>query len=208
MLRMRGLESRVEAESGESIRPIGVQRAHVLGAVAVAVLAAAAAGFAAVSATPEIDARLEPLRPLLGKTWRGSLASPDGTHSYVVVRRFEPVAGGKVIKITKENPDLGGRGEGFLYWDDVTKRIRLFFIEESGVFLEGSVTSDGKVITFEGTMTWPNPPPNPAVKQRYEFRNTFEMRSDTTMLDSWFQDAFGPWRPGHVIEFAATSGVD
>jgi hypothetical protein len=22
------------------------------------------------------------------------------------------------------------------------------------------------------------------------------------MIDRWFQNAFGPWRPGHVIEFA------
>jgi hypothetical protein len=25
------------------------------------------------------------------------------------------------------------------------------------------------------------------------------------MVDKWFQNAFGPWRPGHVVNFKASA---
>lgn len=154
----------------------------------------------------QIDARLAPLRPLLGKTWQGTLTSPDGARSSLVVRTFELVEKGRVVRLTKTNRDRGGKGEGFIYWDDVGRTVRLFFIEDGGVLLEGTVTSEGKVITFAGTMTWPEPPKDPSAKQSYEFRNTFEVLSDAAMRDTWYQNAFGTWKRGHVIEFEATTG--
>lgn len=179
------------------------RRSLGLGAVAaVAVIAACSTAARA----QEVDPRLEALRPLLGKTWQGALASPDGGRSSAVGWTFEPVAGARGVRLVKTSREPEGRGEGFIYWDGVTRSLRLFFIESSGVVLEGIVTVEANVITLQGTMTWPDPPPNPAATQRYEFRNTFEVLSDTAMRDSWFQNAFGPWRPGHVIEFEAVSG--
>ena len=34
------------------------------------------------------------------------------------------------------------------------------------------------------------------------YRNTLEVEGDGKMVDSWFQNAGGEWREGHVIEFA------
>jgi hypothetical protein len=110
-----------------------------------------------------------------------------------------------VIRLTETNKDLGTSGEGFIFWDDASGSIRLFFVEGSGVFLDGTVSVAQKVITVRGTMSWPARPPDPDVKQRYDFRNTLELLSETSMRDSWFQNAFGPWRPGHVIDFEAES---
>jgi len=150
-----------------------------------------------------IDSRLEFLRPLVGTTWSGVLRSPDGKHSSTVLRTFEVLDGGHVIRATKVNRELNGQGEGFVYWDDIRKQVRLFFIENSGVFLDARVTGEGNVVTIEGTMTWPAPPPRPDIKQSFEFRDTFELTSESTLRDSWFQNAFGPWQPGHVIDYEA-----
>ena len=156
---------------------------------------------ATASPAQEIDPHLEMLRPLLAKAWTGTLKSPDGNGAFLVTRRFEPLEKGRVVRLTTINETRGSSGEGFVFWDDVAKRVRLFFVEESGVYLSGTVRGEGRVITLEGTMSWPSPPPNPGVKQSYDFRNTLELLSETSMRDSWFQNAFGPWRPGHVIDF-------
>ena len=156
----------------------------------------------------ELDPRMGALKPLLGKTWQGTLKSPDGTRDLEVVRTFELLEKGRVIRLTKTSPDLGTSGEGFVYWDDVTGSMRLFFVETNGVFLSGTVGVEKNVITVQGTITWPEKPPDSRAGQRYDFRNTFELLSDTSMRDRWYQNAFGPWRPGHVIDFKAKAAKD
>jgi hypothetical protein len=152
----------------------------------------------------EIDSRFGPLEPLLGKTWVGALKAPDGSAEFRVERRFEAVWEGKVIRCTKINRDLDNSGEGYIFWDAVAKKPAFFFIENSGVFLKGFVSAENKCITIEGRMTWPQA--NPQGKQSFDFRNTFEITSETEMTDRWFHNAFGPWRPGHEITFEADTG--
>lgn len=176
------------------------------------ILVAAGILFLATTSTPRaraaegdsaIDPHLAFMRPLVGSTWSGTLVSPDGSLRSTVIRTFEVLDGGHVLRATKVNRELHSQGEGFVYWDDVHEQVSFFFIENGGVFLTAKVTGEGKVVTFEGTMTWPAPPPRPDAKQSFEFRNTFELVSETTLRDSWFQNAFGPWLPGHVIDFEA-----
>lgn len=150
-----------------------------------------------------IDEKLSILDPFLGKTWKGDFKLPDGTIESVVVRNFEAMPGGKVIKIIKKNEGKGNVEEGYFYWDDIAKKIAYFNIGNNGVFNTGFVNVQGNTITIEGKMTWPNQQ-NPKVKQSYDFKNTFEFSSEKAMTDKWFQNAFGAWMPGHVIEFTAT----
>jgi len=149
-----------------------------------------------------LDERLSPLKPFLNKTWTGKLKSPDGTKELKVIRTFEVLNKGNVIKCIKSNKELDNYGEGFFYWNDIEKKIAFFFIESGGIFQTGFITIENNIITIEGTMTWPTQM-NPQVKQSYDFRNTFEFTSDGKMIDKWFMNAFGPWRPGHVIEFTS-----
>lgn len=174
----------------------------------VAALCAVAALSTGLLRAHELDPRLAALKPLVGKTWQGTLKSPDGTKDFRVVRTFEALEKGRVIRLTKTNRDLESSGQGFIYWDAVAGGMRLFFVETNGVVLSGTVGVEKNVVTVQGTMTWPDRPPDPRVKQSYEFRNTFELLSDTSMRDRWYHTAFGPWRPGHVIDFEAESAKD
>jgi hypothetical protein len=152
-------------------------------------------------AGPGLDPKLAPLEPLLHKDWRGMLKAPDGSAAWETACRFEPVWAGKVIKYTRTTPERDSVEEGYIYWDDPAQMLAFFSIQSGGVFSTGFVSIDQKLITIRGRMTWPAPPPNPGVKQSYDFRNTFELLSESEMVDRWFQNAFGPWRPGHVITF-------
>lgn len=148
----------------------------------------------------EFNNNLKTLRPLINSIWEGKLKSPDGTTEFTVLREYVLMDGGNVIKCTKLNEDLGGYGEGYLFWDDISEKIAFFFIENSGVFNRGFVTACENTISIEGNMTWPTQA-NPQIKQSFDFKNTFEFSEDGIMTDRWFQNAFGPWRPGHSIKF-------
>lgn len=150
-----------------------------------------------------LDPRLAPLEPLLNKEWTGMLKAPDGSAEWKTVCKYEVMWDGRVIKTTRTTPERNSFEEGFIYWDDIVKKPAFFSIHSSATFRSGFVSIDKNVITFEGKMTWPAPPPNPNVKQSYDFKNTFTFVSATEMVDKWSQNAFGPWRPGHEIAFKA-----
>lgn len=160
-------------------------------------------GLAEATHGQTLDEKLAPLNPLVNKSWEGMMKAPDGSAEWKTVCKYEAIWAGKVVRYTRSTPDRNGHEEGFIYWDDTVKKIAFFSIHSSAVFQQGFVSADKQVITFEGTMTWPAPSPNPQVKQTYDFKNTFEVSSESRMIDKWFMNAFGPWRPGHVIEFRA-----
>lgn len=39
-------------------------------------------------------------------------------------------------------------------------------------------------------------------ERTFDFKNTFQFTPDGQMIDRWYQNAFGEWRAGHVIEFS------
>jgi hypothetical protein len=153
-----------------------------------------------------LDPKLAALEPLLNKEWTGRMKAPDGSAEWEVLLRYEAVWGGRVVKYARMAPAQNSSEEGFLYWDDIAKKIAIFAVHSSAVFSTGFVSAEKNGLTFEGRMTWPAAPPNPGVKQSYDFKNTFEFLSATELVDKWFQNAFGPWRPGHVISFQARGG--
>jgi len=150
-----------------------------------------------------LDPKLASLAPLINREWAGMMKAPDGSAEWKTICTYEVLWHGKVIKSTRATPERNSFEEGFIYWDDIAKKPAFFSIHSGATFQSGFVSVDKNVITFEGKMTWPAPPPNPNVKQSYDFKNTFTFVSATEMVDQWFQNAFGPWQPGHEITFKA-----
>jgi hypothetical protein len=142
-----------------------------------------------------LDEKLMILKPMIGKTWEGTLRSPDGQKEFKTAQRMEVVWNGSVLKYTGSVPDLDDHFEGFVYWDPETKRIAFFMAHSKGVIKTGTVSGEEGRITFSGRILFP--------ERQFDFRNTFEFPSEGVMIDRWSQNAFGPWQPGHVIEFKA-----
>lgn len=161
---------------------------------------------AAVSPTvmaQTLDPRMSALEPLLHKEWRGMMKALDGGPDIEIVLRFEAVGAGLLVKYERKSTSRGGLTEGFFYWDDLAKKIACFSVHSGGSFRTGSVKAESGVLTIEGRMAWPSAPQDPQVKPAYDFRDTFSFASESKMTDRWFQNAFGPWRPGHEIVFEA-----
>jgi len=150
-----------------------------------------------------LDLRLAILEPLLNKEWRGMMKAPDGSAEWEVVCTYKPILDGKAVKVARTSAAQNGLEEGTIYWDGPAGKVAFFSIHNSGVFSSGFVSVEKDLIVFEGRMTLPAPPPTAGIKQSFDFRNTFELVSESEMVDRWFQNAFGPWRPGHVISFRA-----
>jgi hypothetical protein len=78
---------------------------------------------AAVLSAGELDPRLEPLRPLVGKTWRGDLSPPGAARPAVDVHRFELALGGRAVRSLHSINDGDYGGETLFVWDDARKSI-------------------------------------------------------------------------------------
>ena len=131
---------------------------------------------------------------MLCKKWVGEMKSPDGKQSFKVTLSYEPIWNGEVVKFSRSNPERKTFSEGYFYWDDNEKKIVFFSVSNrrGGAMNAYVFIEDGK-ITLKGVATIQN--------KTFDYKNTFEFTSDGRMIDKWFQNALGPWQPGHVIEF-------
>lgn len=143
-----------------------------------------------------VDPNLKLLMPILNKKWMGVMRSPDGSASWKTYQEYRPILNGSAVKVTTSIPDIQSYNEGLLFWDRDEKKIALFIINSRGIYTKGFVSADSGKIMMEGVINFP--------ERKFSFKNTFEFASDGTMVDRWFQNAFGDWRPGHVVEFTAT----
>jgi len=137
---------------------------------------------------------LKILEPLLNKKWIGELKSPDGSASYKTSHAFTLIGDGSVVKYTGIVLGLNSISEGYFYWDRDEKKVALFIISGNGVYRNGFVSIEEGLITVKGVINFP--------ERKFDYKNTFEMTADGKMIDRWFQNAFGPWQPGHVVELA------
>jgi len=139
------------------------------------------------------------LAPLAGKTWVGRMTSPDGQHTFTVERTFQVMWDGSAVKFSS-SAEVGSPSEGYYYWDREAKQVAVFVVNARGIYQRGTVSVQGNVITVAGRISFPD--------RAFDYRNTFEVRPDGTVVDRWFQNAFGDWRPGHVVELRAKDGRD
>lgn len=147
-----------------------------------------------------LDEHLLPLAPLLNKSWKGFLEAPDGSTRYKVILVYESILDGKAIRCRKTNDDLNNFGEGYFYWNDVEKRIAYLFIENYGTVSDGYATVEKGSVKIEGRLILPTQQ-NPDARQDYDFEETFEFVEKGIMINRWFHNALGPWRPGQVMRY-------
>ncbi|MEW5980892.1 MAG: hypothetical protein AB1806_00820 [Acidobacteriota bacterium] len=125
------------------------------------------------------------------------MTSPDRRRSFSVERRFEALWDGSVVRF-QTKAEVGSPSEGYYYWDREAKQVAVLILNARGVHRRGTVSVRDGVITVEGRIAFP--------ERAFDYRNTFELRPDGTLVDRWFQNAFGDWRPGHVVELKARVG--
>jgi len=144
-----------------------------------------------------LDPNLIILQPLIDKSWIGELKPPNGNTSWKTKREFKTVWDGSIIKYSGSTEEINSFAEGFFYWDREEQKIAVLIVNNKGIYQKGFVTIADGIITINGSISFP--------ERKFEFRNTFEITNDGKMIDRWYQNAFGKWQAGHIIEFSGTT---
>ena len=98
----------------------------------------------------DLDPHLEPLRPLLGKTWRGELKATAPEKGTVDVARWERALNGKAVRILHSINDGIYGGETLIFWDAEKKEVVSYYFTTSGFYTVGTFAfTEGKVKTHE-----------------------------------------------------------
>lgn len=111
-------------------------------------LGAAFAGRAADKAS--LNPRLEPLRPLLEKTWKGTFKNSKPEQPTVDVQRWERVLNGQAVRLLHSINDGVYGGETMFFWDEKKQKIVYYYFTTAGFMTTGTLeTKEGKFITHE-----------------------------------------------------------
>lgn len=154
---------------------------RVLAGIAVSlVLCAAAHG-------GEAYAPMAPFAPYAGKTWRGTVANPDGSES-VDVARWEFILGGRALQTTHriEGGTYGGRM--IAMWDEGAEEYVFHYFTTGGFHTQGTMrVEDGKIITIEDVKGHP---------EITRVRATMRLEDGKMISDSEYLKK-GEWVAGH-----------
>jgi len=111
-------------------------------------LAAAATLVAGALQSAEIDPRLAPLQPLVGKTWRGELSPPGAAKAVVDVQRFELTLNGRAVRSVHSINDGEYGGETLFVWDDEKKSIVYTYFTTAGFYTTGTMQPETEALQF------------------------------------------------------------
>lgn len=127
------------------------------------------------SETGTLDGHLEPLRPFLGKTWRGEFKDSKPEKPIVDVSRWERALNGQAVRILHSVNDGGYGGESLIFWDKEKSAICYYYFTTAGFYTTGTMTiADGKLVALDKVAGNTN--------GITEVRSTYELRPDGKLL--------------------------
>lgn len=111
---------------------------------------ALAASICFAEETNTLDKHLEPLRPLLGKTFRSEFKAPDSGNVLRDVLKWERALNGKAVRTVHSVNDGVYGGETLYVWDTQEQALKFFYFTTAGFRTTGLVQfRDGKILTHE-----------------------------------------------------------
>ena len=141
-----------------------------------------------------LNPHLEPLRPLLGKTWKGIFTNSKPDQPTVDISRWDRILNGQGVRLLHSiNQGLYG-GESIFIWDEEKQTAAYYYFTAAGFRTTGSLEGkDGKIVTHEtviggaGAIT--------------EVRGSSEIRSDGRFHVKTEHLKNGQWTPGHEATY-------
>jgi hypothetical protein len=97
-----------------------------------------------------LNVHLEPLRPLLEKTWKGTFKNSKPDNPTVDVAKWERALNGQAVRQLHSVNDGSYGGEALLFWDDQQKVISVYYFTTAGFMTIGTLeVKEGRFITHE-----------------------------------------------------------
>ncbi len=105
---------------------------------------------AGASFAAEMSPHFEPLRPLLGKAWRGVFPRSTPDKPIIDVARWDVALNGKAVRILHSINDGDYGGETLIVWDVERKSLVFFYFTTGGFYTTGTVSVEGgALVTLE-----------------------------------------------------------
>jgi len=146
-----------------------------------------------------LNAHLEPLRPLLEKTWKGTFKDSKPDKPTVDVQRWERALSGQAIRILHSINDGAYGGETLLIWDEPRNVISFYYFTTGGYMTTGTLEPrGGKFITHEDVKGDAN--------GVTEVRATSEILPDGKFHVKAEYLKNGEWTPGHEATYEEAPG--
>jgi hypothetical protein len=165
-----------------------MNRTIVACAIAVALVVNLPAGAGAEQA---MSPHFEPLRPFIGKTWKGEMGASTPEKPIFDVSRWELALGGKAVRILHSINDGQYGGETVIVWDPEKKSLVSFYFTTAGFYAQGKINiRDGKFTTHEKVT---------GAKGITEVRAISEMLPDGRLKSTAWYLKDGDWVKGHEV---------
>jgi hypothetical protein len=97
---------------------------------------------AALPAAAEMNPKFEPLRALLGKTWKGEFPSSTPAKPVVDVSRFELVLNGQAIRNLHSINGGEYGGESLIVWDKAKDSLVYYYFTTAGYYTTGTMKAE------------------------------------------------------------------
>lgn len=154
----------------------------------------------AVTAAAELSPRLAPLRPLLGKTWRGVFPDAKPDKPKVDVSRFEAVLNGQAVRNLHSINDGEYGGETVIVWDREKQALVFYYFTTAGFYTTGTMREEGGALVS-----------HEAVKGQAdgitEVKATFRLQPDGRLHVKTQYLKQGAWVDGRDMYYVETPGA-
>jgi hypothetical protein len=102
---------------------------------------------------PSLDPHLEPLRPLIGKTWRGVFKDSTPEKPVVDIATWERALNGQAVRVLHSINDGEYGGETIITWNADKHLLVFHYFTTAGFMTEGVMSIDGRKILSHETVT-------------------------------------------------------
>lgn len=148
------------------------------------------AGPLSAAEQPTLSDELEPLRPYIGKTWRGLLSQP-GQPEMIDISRWERTLNGTAIKITHSVNHGEYGGETMLFYDKKQQALVYYYFTTAGFYTHGTMSIDSKTKLLTAEETVEN-----NAKGITKVRSSSKLTENTLTTTSEYLQQ-GKWVAGH-----------
>jgi hypothetical protein len=115
-----------------------------------AMVLSVAINLVAEESPPTLNPHLEPLRPLLGKTWKGIFEGSKPDKPTVDVARWERALNGQAVRALHSINQGAYGGETLFVWNEKSKVVEYFYFTTAGYMTSGVLeVKNGKLQTRE-----------------------------------------------------------
>jgi len=142
----------------------------------------------------KLESHLEPLRPLLDKTWKGPFKSSKPDKSVVDVMRWERALNGKAVRVLHSVNDGSYGGETIYMWDEKKQAVGYHYFTTAGFMTVGTVSFKEKQLITHEVVTGSSGGVT-------EVKATSELLADGTFRVTTEHLKEGKWEPGREVVY-------